>query len=87
MGDLGSIPELTDRLPTPGFWPGDFHGLYSPWGRKELDTSERLSKIKKRSYLVIWFAFIFITVGGGFRKDLPAVYDKECSASVSLSEF
>ena len=21
---------------TPVFWPGKFHGLYSPWGRKEL---------------------------------------------------
>ena len=31
------------RLPTPVFWPGEFHGLYSPWGRKELDTTERLS--------------------------------------------
>ena len=27
----------------PIFWPGEFHGLYSPWGRKELDTTERLS--------------------------------------------
>ena len=24
-------------------WPGEFHGLYSPWGRKESDTTERLS--------------------------------------------
>ena len=24
-------------------WPGEFHGLYSPWGRKESDTSEWLS--------------------------------------------
>ena len=23
-----------ERLPTPVLWPGDFHGLYSPWGRK-----------------------------------------------------
>ena len=23
--------------------PGEFHGLYSPWGRKELDMTERLS--------------------------------------------
>ena len=30
-------------LPTPVFWPGEFHGLYSPWGRKEPDTTERLS--------------------------------------------
>ena len=25
------------------FWPGEFQGLYSPWGHKELDTTERLS--------------------------------------------
>ena len=32
-----------DRLPTPVFWPREFHGLYSPWGHKELDTTEQLS--------------------------------------------
>ena len=21
-------------------WPGEFHGLYSPWGHKESDTTE-----------------------------------------------
>ena len=25
------------------FWPGEFHGLYGPWGRKESDTTESLS--------------------------------------------
>ena len=30
-------------LPTPVFWPGEFHGLYSPWGGKESDTIERHS--------------------------------------------
>ena len=28
------------RLSTPLFWPGEFHGLYSPWGHKESDTTE-----------------------------------------------
>ena len=32
-----------DRLPTPVFWPGKFHGLYRPWDRKESDTTEPLS--------------------------------------------
>ena len=32
-----------ERLPTPVFWPGEFHGLYSPWGCKESDTAEWLS--------------------------------------------
>ena len=36
-------PLERDRLPTPVFWPREFHGVYSPWGCKELDTTERLS--------------------------------------------
>ena len=30
------------RLPHPIFWPGEFHGLYSLWGCKESDMTERL---------------------------------------------
>ena len=40
---VGKIPWRRERLPTPVFWPGEFHGLYSPWGCKESDTTERLS--------------------------------------------
>ena len=52
-GDLGSIPGLR-RPPSPGlgrspgggthpiFLPGEFHGLYCPWGCKESDTTEWL---------------------------------------------
>ena len=36
-------PWRRERLPTTVFWLGEFHGLYSPWGRKESDTTERLS--------------------------------------------
>ena len=49
VGDLGSIPGLgrfpwrRERLSTPVFWLGEFHGLYSPWGHKESDTTEQLS--------------------------------------------
>ena len=32
-----------ERLPIPVFWPREFHELYSPWGCKESDTTERLS--------------------------------------------
>ena len=28
------------QLPTPVFWPGEFHGPYSPLCHKELDTTE-----------------------------------------------
>ena len=40
---VGKIPWRREWLPTPVFWPGEFHGLYSPWGRKESDTTGRLS--------------------------------------------
>ena len=26
------------------FWPGEFHGLCSPWGHKESDMTEQLSQ-------------------------------------------
>jgi len=40
---VGKIPWRRERLPTPVFWPGEFHGLYSQWGHKESDTTEQLS--------------------------------------------
>jgi len=36
---VGKIHWRRDRLPTPVFWPGEFHGLYSPWGHKESDMN------------------------------------------------
>ena len=40
---VGKIPWRRESLPTPVFWPGEFHGIYSPWGCKESDTTEQLS--------------------------------------------
>ena len=40
---IGKISWRRERLPTPVFWPGEFHGLYSPWSHKGLDTTEWLS--------------------------------------------
>ena len=40
---VGKTPWRRKRLPTAVFWPGESHGLYSPRGRKESDTTERLS--------------------------------------------
>ena len=33
-------PFEKEQLSTPVFWPGEFHGLYSPWSCKESDTTE-----------------------------------------------
>ena len=40
---VGKIPWRRERLPVPVFCPGEFHGLCSPWGHKESDTTEWLS--------------------------------------------
>ena len=37
---LGWEDPLEKGKATPVFWPGEFHGLYSPWARKESDTTE-----------------------------------------------
>ena len=40
---VGKLPWRRERLPTPVFWPGGFHRLYSPWGYKESDMTKQLS--------------------------------------------
>ena len=40
---IWKIPWRRERLLTLVFWHGKFHGLYSPWCWKELDTTEHLS--------------------------------------------
>ena len=37
---VGKTPWRSERLPTVVFWPGEFNGLYGPWGRKKSDTTE-----------------------------------------------
>ena len=55
-GNPRSIPGLGTSTgegigSTPVFWSGEFHGLYSPWGHKESDTTERLSLSRPREGL------------------------------------
>ena len=33
---VGKIPWRRERLLTPLFWPGEFHGRYSPWGSQRV---------------------------------------------------
>ena len=40
---VGKIHWRKKWLPAPVFWPGEFQGLYSPWGSKDLDMTEWLS--------------------------------------------
>ena len=61
-------PRETKWQPTPALWPGKFHGWrsmvgYSPWGRKELDTTERFHLVCKEYWKIgkgcsmLWFHF------------------------------
>ena len=53
-GDLSwedPLEKGKSTLPTPVFWPGEFHELYSPWDCKESDTTERLSIAHSTVYL------------------------------------
>ena len=52
---VGKIPRRRET-PTPVFWPGEFHGLYSPRRRKEWDTTEWLSLSLSYTYILFFLA-------------------------------
>ena len=56
---VGKIPWRRKRLPTPVFWPREFHGLCSLWSCKELNTTEWL-----------WASLVAQTV-----KNLPTIWE------------
>ena len=51
------------QLPTPGFWPREFHWLCSPWGHKESDTTERVSLSLFTAFFMVEFSHPYITTG------------------------
>ena len=66
--DLGSIPGLgrspgEGTVPTPVFWPAEFHRQRrlvgcSPWGHKELDTTEWISHAHIPILLYEWLFYL-----------------------------
>ena len=51
-------PWRSERPPTPSFWPGEFHELYSSWGLKEMDMTDWLSLLL--TIINIHFSPIFL---------------------------
>ena len=51
-------------LPTPVFWPGEFRGLYSPWGPKDSDMTERpsLSRNVHCTKVILSFPFPYVII-------------------------
>ena len=56
---VGKIPWRRERLPTPVFWHGEFHGLYSSWGHKESDTTEQLFYFTSLLVIIQYLFFSF----------------------------
>ena len=52
---VGKIPCRRKQLPIPVFWPGEFQGLYSPWGPKESNTTEWFSLSPIIGQNTTWF--------------------------------
>ena len=60
---VGKIPWRRERLPTPVFWPGEFHELYRQWGGKESNVhviSVNIALFTQIKYLRISF-FLYFT--------------------------
>ena len=57
---VGKIPWKKEWQPTPVFLPGESHGqrnlAASPWGPKESDTTERLTRTH------FWLFWVFVAV-------------------------
>ena len=51
------------QLPTPGFWPEEFHWQYSPWGHKESDTTEWLSLSLFTAFFMVELSHPYMTTG------------------------
>ena len=60
---VGKIPWQRERLPTPVFWPEEFHGLYSPWSHEELDTTEQLSLLNVNAFCLRQFYCLIVLAG------------------------
>ena len=62
---VGKIQWSRDRPPTPVIWPGGFHGLHSPWARKETDTTDWLSLSHGCLYcfsLIVYLSHVYVTI-------------------------
>ena len=55
-----------EKQPTPVFWPGEFYGLYSPWGHKESDRTEWLSLSPFKVVFLSWLYGFLASYNGAF---------------------
>ena len=77
-----------ERLFTPVFWPGEFHGLYHPWDRKESKVTERLSLsllTKERTFSSALKGFpLFGYFGEGWSENPHTTVNVESNKEIEL---
>ena len=90
---VGKIPWRRECLPTPVFWPGEFHGLYSPRDGKDSDTTERLwlcfriprvvlVKSKLSGFFFFFYGIIFCC-----RDIAQFIYSSAIQSSICFTSF
>ena len=72
------------------FWPGEFHGLYSPWGHQEPDRTERLPPhvtLKRVAAWIIKYVFTDLhELGPDFLSHWCALLrPRRCSTAVPVT--
>ena len=91
---IGKFPWRREWLPTPVFLPGKSHGQrslegYSPWGRKESDTTERLTHYWVQLWLFCQWSCWFPASGEKQFSCLPSLFSTPlcCVSSVSSNSW
>ena len=59
---VGKIPWRRERLPTPVFWPGEFHGLCHPGGHKESDMRALSLPLFNYWFICLWLCWLLVAV-------------------------
>ena len=55
---IGTIPSRKGQLPTPVFLPGEFHGLYGPWGHRVRHNWETFISFVRVSWASLQFSSV-----------------------------
>ena len=69
-------PLEKGKVTTPVFWPGESHGLYSPWGHRESNTTKRLSL--HFTSPPQYFSFLFSEVSSSHENNSLKLKKKKC---------
>ena len=84
------IPWSRKWQPTPVFLPEKYHGQrslvdYSPWGYKELDTTEHATHVLLNPYkMLVMYVFIYSSYGHSFCHFIFTILAAELSSRIKM---